>query len=162
MKSKIKHYMPLIIAVLLLICFISIYAPISGYRYNSDIDCVDSSFAYGKTLFKLEDDEKELIYYSSKYNDYVVKGELKKKKIFGKTKYKTTSLQTQHPYETNEWIIFNDYIKYIVLKYESHINYIDCEGYEPVGYKLSWINGDGEESGCWIYVIDKSTQNADN
>lgn len=115
-----------------------------------------------KHFFKLEDENKELIYYSSKYNDFVIKGELKKKKIFGKTKYKIDSLKTEIPKVTDEWTEFNDDIKYITLKYKSDIHYIDCKGYKPEGHEISWVKYDGEKTNCWIYVIDKSPQNTDN
>ncbi len=151
--------MPLIIMVLLLIGFILIYALFSEYRYDSDIECINSSVAYEKTLFKLEDDDHELIYFRSKYTEHINKCELKKKKIFGDIKYKIVALDTSSPhYLDKKWIAFNDDIKYIAVKYKSDINYIDCEGYEPVGYEISWVQYNGEKGNCWVYVIDKSKQ----
>ncbi len=145
--------------ILLLIGFILIYAPFSGYKYDSDIECINSSVAYEKTLFKLEDDDHELIYFRSKYTEHINKCELKKKKIFGDIKYKIVALDTSSPhYLDKKWIAFNDDIKYIAVKYEDDIKNIDCEGYKPVGTKINYKKGDGEKTSCWIYVIDKTKQ----
>lgn len=160
--KKVKHYIPLIITLCFIALFVTINIAFYGYE-DSDIECINSSFAYEKTLFKLEDDEHELIYFQSKYTGHINKCELKKKKIFGDLKYKITSLDTSSPhYLDKKWIDFNDNIKYIALEYKNDIEYIDCEGYKPVGYEISWVRDNGEKASCWIYVIDKTTQNVDN
>lgn len=162
MKKKIKHYAPLIIAFCFITLFVTVNIAFNGYK-DSDIKCINSSVAYEKTLFKLEDDAHELIYFQSKYTGHINKCELKKKKIFGEVKYKIISLDTSSPhYLDKKWIAFNDNIKYIVLKYKNDIDYIDCEGSKPVGYEISWFLDNGEKTSCWIYVIDKTIQNVDN
>lgn len=162
MRKKIKHYIPLIITFCFIALFVTVNIVFCGYK-DSDVECINSSVAYEKTLFKLEDHEKELIYFQSKYTKHINKCELKKKKIFGEVKYKIVSLDTSSPhYLDKKWIDFNNNIKYIALQYKSDIDYIDCEGYTPVGYEISWFRDNGEKTSCWVYVIDKSSQNTNN
>lgn len=168
MKKKFKHYAPLIITILLFISFISIYVVLSGYKYNSDIECInsvskgDEYFELEKVLFKFENDKKELIFYNSK-NNYVITCELYKKEIFGEQKYKfkTSSTSGLNPLK-KEWQAFDENIEYIFVQYERDIEDIDCKGYTPVGTKIPHKISTGEETSCWIYVIDKSPQNTDN
>lgn len=161
MKKFFKQHVQLIVIMCLLISGVTINTLFSGYKYDSDIECIESGInmtvnAYNETLFKLEDESKELIYYKSK-GGYIIRCELKKKNIFGETKYKFVNSATSTPdYLSQKWLDFNDNIKYVAVKYKNDINYIDCEGYEPVGTYIPFSEKYASAPGCWVYVIDKS------
>lgn len=164
MKEKLKHYSPLIITVCFIIFIIVISVLFSGYKYNSDIECInsvasgDEFFEINNVLFKFENKSKELVFYNSK-DDYVIQCSLRRKEIFGKIKYKfITSSNSGLNYYIKEWQCFDKNIEYIFVKYEDDIKNIDCKGYKPVGTKINYKNGDGKETSCWIYVIDKTKQ----
>ncbi len=163
MKAKLKHYSPLIITICFLIFIIVISVLFSGYKYDSDIECImkvteSGILEYKETLCKIEGENKEIVFYNNKYGE-ISKCNLKKKNFFGTTKYKFQHASNSGPdYFSKDWTELDDNLKYIAVKYEDDIKNIDCEGYKPVGTKINYKKGDGKETSCWIYVIDKTKQ----
>ncbi len=146
--------------IMLFVIIVILNIVFGGYSFESDIDCVNSSFNNAFTLetivYKYENNSNELLIYNSSDNE-IFEAVLNKKQVLGKTKYKLKKSSTSAPITYNKnWTEVNRNLRYIFVDYEEDIKNIDCEGYEPVGTKIYYKLPNGEEKSCWIYIIDET------
>lgn len=159
MKRKIIISISICLSIVLML-FVFSYTYVNGYRFESDIECVNyntpSVSQYGKTIYKYENDACEILIYKS--NDGTIfESTMHKKIINGKVKYKFHSQNsTSLPTTFYEWTKVNEDVKYIYLDLYEDIEKVDCGGYEPASEKIEYTYKDGEKDSCWIFVIDKT------
>lgn len=160
-----KKFFKIILVIFLIICILCVLIFINsrfgGYKYVSDMDCINSYanslMEFDKLIYKYENDDTELIIYSASNGDYCtcyMNKKTKKNQVYYKYKF-LTDLIAPVTYHT-EWNKVNDDLYFIYVDYEDDIEEIDCCGYTPVGTRLEYTNAAGEFDIFWIYVVDRT------
>lgn len=159
MKRKILISVSICLSIVLMFLVFS-YIYINGYRFESDIECVNYNMPYisqySKTIYKYENDDCEILIYNSNDGN-IFELTMIKKTINDNVKYKFHSQNaTSLPTSNYEWTEVNEDVKYIYLDLYEDIENIDCGGYQPVSEKIEYTYQNGEKDSCWIFVIDKT------
>lgn len=154
-----KKIFPFLMSIILIV---GIWMIFGGYTADTDIEAIDRILVEPceTVLFRYETDKKEILLYKSKSND-TYECILDKRTIFGITKYRNHEAWTSGLIDYNgNWNIVDKKLRYAIVDDEDDIEQFDCEGFTPIGTKISFTKPDGRSTHRWVYVIDESSNNA--
>lgn len=158
-----KRFLKFSIIFIAIIIIIPIFNAFFIYHADSDEEAIERISANNvhKTLFKYETESDEILFYQDE-KMHTYECILKKKKLFGKIKYKnelswTSALITSSPSFNN----VNKNFKYAILDDKEDLKQFDCENSKLKQYEFSYLSVNGHFCYKYVYIIDNTNEKFD-
>lgn len=150
----------LLIILVSLISFVAIVNHFGGYRFETDIECINSKVPETEQVrnivFKYENDKQEIIMYQSDSGTFWT-GLLDKKTKDGTVKYKFNCVETSVPSSVVGRLHKVGCFEYVAIdvgeKYYD-ISQYDFGEYTPRQYEIEYTSANGIKRHEYLYLAD--------